>query len=174
MPLGGEHALACQGFCGLPPEKSRDTLAKAVELAEEAGLLEVAAWARNSLGVHHIYMLADARAARDHCRRSAELYRQVGRTVDEIYVLASVSMDSQFLGEFEEAEAALSLMRQLLSQLGEPGRGAENACFCEIWFLGHRGEWLEAGRRHAKEKAPGGPSRVQRTPATPEAGRRVA
>ncbi len=140
------RALNTMVYCGLPPEESRDALAKAVALAEEAGLLEAAARARNGLGVHHIYILADAVIARDHCRRSAELYRQAGCILDEVYVLANVAMDSQFLGAFEEAEATLSLMRRLLSQLDEAGRAGENARFCEIWLLGHRGEWTEAAR----------------------------
>jgi tetratricopeptide (TPR) repeat protein len=141
------NALASLGFYGgLSPEKSLELLTRAVELAEGAGLLEVAAWAHNRLGVHHAYVLADVRVARDHCRRSAELFRQIGRTVDQAYALANVATDSQFLGELEQAEATLSLGRQLLSQFAEPGRAAYNACFCEIWLLGHRGEWAEAAR----------------------------
>jgi DNA-binding SARP family transcriptional activator/predicted ATPase len=140
-------ALAWLGrYGGLSPEKSLELLATAVELAEGAGLLEVAASAHNRLAVHQAYTLADARTARDHCCQAADLYRQVGRTVDQAYVLVNVATNSQFLGEFEEAEATLSLVRQLLSQVSEPGQAAYNAHFCEIWLLGHLGEWAEAAR----------------------------
>jgi tetratricopeptide (TPR) repeat protein len=61
-------------------------------------------------------------------------------------MLVNVATDSLLLGEFEEAEATLSLVRQLLSQLTEPGRAAYNARFCEVWLLGRRGEWAEAAR----------------------------
>jgi hypothetical protein len=44
--------------------------------------------------------------------------------VDQVYALANVALDSQWLGEFEEVEAVLSRVRQLLSQLSEPGRAA--------------------------------------------------
>jgi tetratricopeptide (TPR) repeat protein len=133
-------------YGGLSAEKSQESLATAVRLAEGAGLLEVAASAHNRLGVYHAYTLADVRTARDHCRRSAELFRQVGRTADQAYVLVNVATNSQFLGEFEEAEAALSFVCQLLSQLAEAGRAAYNARFCEVWLLGHQGEWAEAAR----------------------------
>jgi tetratricopeptide (TPR) repeat protein len=140
-------ASASLGFYGgLSPEESQKLLRKAIALAEGAGLLEVAAWAHNRLGVYHAYTLADARTARDLCRQSAEIFRQVGRTVDQAYMLVNVATDSLFLSEFEEAEATLSLVRQLLSQLTEPGRAAYSARFCEVWLLGHRGEWAEAAR----------------------------
>jgi hypothetical protein len=140
-------ALASLGFYGgLSSEESQKLLRKAIALAEGAGLLEVAAWAHNRLGVHRAYILADARGARDLSRRSAELFRQVGRTANQAYMLVNVATDSLLLGEFEEAEATLSLVRQLLSQLTEPGRAAFNARFCEVWLLGHRGEWAEAAR----------------------------
>jgi tetratricopeptide (TPR) repeat protein len=140
-------ALAWLGrYGGLSAEKSQESLVRAVRLAEGAGLLEVAASAHNRLGVYHAYTLADARTARDHCRQAAELYRQVGRTADQAYVLVNVATNSQFLGEFEVAEATLSLVRQSLSQLCEPGVAAYNARFCEVWLLGHRGEWAEAAR----------------------------
>jgi adenylate cyclase len=140
-------ALAWLGrYGGLSAEKSQESLARAVGLAEGAGLLEVAASAHNRLGVHCAYTLADARTARDHCRQAAELYRQVGRTVDQAYVLVNVATNSQLLGEFEEAEATLSFVCQLLRQLTEAGRAAYNARFCEVWLLGHRGEWAEAAR----------------------------
>jgi tetratricopeptide (TPR) repeat protein len=140
-------ALASLGFYGgLSSEESQNLLRKAIALAEGAGLLEVAAWAHNRLGVHRAYILADARGARDLSRQSAELFRQVGCTADQAYMLVNVATDSLFLSEFEEAEATLSLVRQLLSQLTEPGRAAYNARFCEVWLLGHRGEWTEAAR----------------------------
>jgi tetratricopeptide (TPR) repeat protein len=140
-------ALAGLGrYGGLSADKSRETLARAVELAEGAGLLEVAASAHNRLGVHYAYTLADARTARDHSRQATELYGQVGRTVEQAYVLVNVATDSQLLGEFNEAEAALSSVCQLLSQVTEAGVAAYNARFCQVWLLGHRGEWAEAAR----------------------------
>jgi DNA-binding SARP family transcriptional activator len=139
-------ALASLGHCGLPPEESREALLKAVALAEEAGLLEVAARAQNSLGVDYAYILADPRTAREYSRRSAELYGRAGAIANQVYVLANVSQDSQYLGEFEEAEATHSLIHQLLGQLEEPGSATENAFYAEIWLLLHRGEWAEAAR----------------------------
>jgi tetratricopeptide (TPR) repeat protein len=139
--------LASLGYYGgLSPEESLELLMKAMALAEGAGLLDTAALVHNNLGTCMMFRWADARTARDHHRRSAELLRQVGRTVGQVFALASAAIDSQFLGEFAEAEATLSHMRHLLSQLTEPGRAADNLCVCEIRLLGHRGEWVKAAR----------------------------
>jgi adenylate cyclase len=138
------HAMASLEYCGLPPEESREALLKAVALAEEAGLVEVAARAHDRLGVNYAYILADLRAAREHQRRAAELYRRAGHTARQVGALANVSQGAQYLGEFEEAEAAQSLIHQLLSQIEEGGSAAENAFYGEIRLLGHRGEWVEA------------------------------
>lgn len=70
----------------------------------------------------------------------------MGRTVARVFYLANAAIESQFLGEFQEAEATLARMRLLLSQLAEPGRAADKFAVSEIQLLGYRGKWAETAQ----------------------------
>jgi tetratricopeptide (TPR) repeat protein len=140
-------------MCGLQGEEALEALTKAVELAESHGLLDVAARAHNNLAVPKADLLGDIRAARDHLRRAAELFRQAGDIAVEAFVLCNVAYCSMVLGDFDEAEAKLSLTRQLLSELSESGRARAIIRRREAVLLAHRGEWAEAARLARAEQA---------------------
>jgi tetratricopeptide (TPR) repeat protein len=135
---------------GILPDKTREeaieALERAAELAEEAGLLHVAGRALNNLGVIHYARLGDYRTARHYYGRAAAGDRQVGNITSEIYCLANLFEASAWLGDFEEAEASLQRIRDLLGRVDDPGLAGDVASIREALILICRGDWAEAVR----------------------------
>lgn len=89
-------------------EEALNALHRSIELAEEAGLLAIAARAHLNTGSMTRFLLGDQEAARTHFLRSAKLSRRRGVVQEEFMALiGSVSVSIQ-LGELDEAERALN------------------------------------------------------------------
>jgi hypothetical protein len=124
----------------VPYEESVSTLIQAVELAESAGLLDQAARARNNLSVR----LHDTQAAREHVLRAAELERQRGEILGELFYSYRSAELSLYLGELAEVEQELPSLRRLLNAVEESGMMALRLRLLEAIFLRYRGELAEA------------------------------
>ena len=124
----------------VPYEESVSTLTRAVELAESAGLLDQAARAHNNLSVR----LMDAQAAREHVVRAAELERQRGEILGELFYAYRAAELSLYLGELAEVEEELPSLRRLLGEVQESGMMTLRLRLLEAMLLRHQGKLAEA------------------------------
>jgi serine phosphatase RsbU (regulator of sigma subunit) len=129
-----------------PPEESMAALREAVELAESAGLLHIASRAHHNLGVVIDDQLGDHRAAREHYLRSAEICRQRGAALEELFSQLNVIGRSLELGETAVAEAALAEMEALADTVPDPQLARLRLNSLSAALLWTRGEWAEAFR----------------------------
>jgi serine phosphatase RsbU (regulator of sigma subunit) len=141
------EALATLGLLpNQPPEKALAALSKAAELAESFDLLSQAARAHVNLAALKATAMPDFGAARDHYRRAAELQRLRGNTAGELLGLGGMVGVLLETGNFAEVEAALPNMRQLLSELSNPGPAAFHIRISEALLRRYRGELSEAAQ----------------------------
>jgi serine phosphatase RsbU (regulator of sigma subunit) len=141
------EALATLGlFKDQPPEAAFAALSMAVELAESAGLLSQAARAHINLAALMATVLPDFAAARDHYRRGAELHRLRGNTAGELLGLGGMAGVLLEAGRFDEVQATLPIMRQLLDNFAGPGPGAFHIRISEALLSRYRGELAEAAQ----------------------------
>ena len=139
------EALATLGL--LPdqrPEEALAALSEAAELAESANLLGQAARAHVNLAALKATAMPDFAAARDHYRRAAELQRLRGNTAGELLGLGGMAGVLLESGSFEEVEATLPVMRELLNELDNPGPEAFHIRISEALLRRYRGELAEA------------------------------
>ena len=141
------EALATLGLLhNQSPEEALAALSKAADLAESAGLLSQAARAHVNLAALMATALPDFAAACDHYRRAAELQRLQGNTAGELLGLGGMSGVLLDMGNLEEVDATLPVMRRLLDELGERGPAAFHIRVSEALLRRYRGELPEAGR----------------------------
>jgi serine phosphatase RsbU (regulator of sigma subunit)/class 3 adenylate cyclase len=141
------EALATLGLLpDQPPDAALAALSKAAELAESADLLSQAARAHVNLAALKATAMPDFAAARDHYRRAAELQRLRGNTAGELLGLGGMAGVLLESGNFEEVEATLPTMRQLLSELANPGPAAFHVRISEALLRRYRGELAEAAQ----------------------------
>jgi predicted ATPase len=135
------EALTTLGILpGQPYEEAVSTLTRAIELAESAGLLYQAARAHNNLGIH----LDDARAAREHLMRAAELCRQRGEILGELLCTYNAAYHSLLLGDLAAVQEALPSLWQLLDAAEESGMTTMRLRGLEAILLRHQGELTQA------------------------------
>ena len=140
-------ALATMGMLyDAEPEVAMEVLTRAVELAESNDLLYQASRAHTNLAYILYSAMADFRTARDHNRRAAELSRQRGSVVTEILALGNAAHQSLLLGDFAEAEEALSDLRQLRNLVDDPGTVSVHILINEAGLLRYHGALDEALR----------------------------
>jgi serine phosphatase RsbU (regulator of sigma subunit) len=127
-----------------PPEDVLAALAKAVELSEFNGLLQIAVRAHHNLGVMISGLQGDQGAARRNYLRAAEIARQRGVVSEEIYSLLNAVEVSLGLGNFSEVEEMLFKLDQLLNDIPDPApyRVAVDSIKARL-FWGH-GDWDQA------------------------------
>jgi len=128
----------------VPSDESLESLAKAVELAESNGLIEIATRANHNLGVVTAEHLGDQKASREHYLRAAELARQRGAAQEEIFSLTSASGVSLGLGELSIAEEIVSRIKQIRSTLSDPSQVELEIAGIEFGLKFLNGELQEA------------------------------
>jgi tetratricopeptide (TPR) repeat protein len=135
----------------VPYDESLSVLSRAVELAESAGLLDQASRAHNNLGG----ALIDPEAAREHYMRAAELERQRGEILGELFCACNAAEHSLYLGDLAAVEAMLPSLRQLLEAAEESGKMEMGVRGLEFTLLRYRGELAAAieGLRSLRTKA---------------------
>ncbi len=162
-------ALATYGILpNLEPEQALASLEKAVELAESAGLLRIAARAHHNLGAMLRSIQNDqmnpspdiAQTARLHFLRTAELNRQRGAVAEELLSMASVADIALASGDLKEVEQLLPQLRKLsqaidhsssentppLSQASSRKSAGLQVDVIESQLLSLKGQWYEALR----------------------------
>jgi tetratricopeptide (TPR) repeat protein len=117
-------------------------LTRAVELAESAGLLRQAARAHNNLAA--LMGWSDAQGARSHFLRAAELERQRGAVVSELFSTSNAIGMAGILGDLATAEAELRSMRQLLDTVHNPGQTESQYGYMKAALLRYRGKVTDA------------------------------
>jgi tetratricopeptide (TPR) repeat protein len=135
------EALSTWGM--LPGQTRQETvsaLTRAIELAESAGLLDQAARAHNNLGVQ----LGDTETAREHFLRAAELARQRGEVLQELFFASNATLQSLWLGDLAAVEEALPLLRQLPAAAQKPGMMTVQLRGLEAGLLRYQGRVTEA------------------------------
>jgi tetratricopeptide (TPR) repeat protein len=124
----------------VPYEEAESALTRAIELAESAGLLDQAARAHNNLGVR----LDDTQAAREHFWRAAELARQRGEILQELFFAGNAVLQSLWLGDLTEVEEVLPALRQLPDAAEKPGVATLRLRGLEVGLLRYQGKLTEA------------------------------
>jgi predicted ATPase len=137
------EALTTLGvFPGQQAEEALSALTRAVELAESAGLVRQASRAHNNLAVR--LGLSDLQAARSHFLQAAELERQRGAVVSQLFSSSNAISMAVIQGDFAAAEAELRSMRQLLDTIHNPRQAISQYGMTEALFLRYRGEVTRA------------------------------
>ena len=88
-------------------EEAIDALHRAIALAEEAGLLAIAARAHLNTGSMTRFLPGDQEASRPHFQRSAELSRRRGAVQEEFMAMIGLASVSLQIGDLEEVERTL-------------------------------------------------------------------
>lgn len=127
-----------------PAEQALAALRRAVELAESAGLLEVAVRAHHNLGATIKGRTGDLSAAHEHFMRAADLARQRGAVQEELLALGSAASISLATGQVATVEELLPELERLTRSI--PATVGPHYALEQIRavLLEHRGAWAEA------------------------------
>jgi serine phosphatase RsbU (regulator of sigma subunit) len=125
-------------------EVALEALTKAVEIAESAGLLDIAHRAHHNLGVNISNFLGDQRVARDHYLKAAELARKRGAAYEELFSLMNAITVSLGLGELAVVEKTLPKIKQLVDIISDPAPAKLKLRGIEAELMINRGQWEEA------------------------------
>ncbi len=131
----------------LPDQPAEEVLAalnKAVELAEAAGLLEIAVRAHHNLSTAEKGMLGDFQAARRHLERAIELARYRGVAQEELFSRLNLAGIMLGLGELEAVEKEIQELERLAGTLADPGVKSLMLPAIRAHLFGYRGEWAKA------------------------------
>ena len=125
-------------------EEAIDILGKAVDLAESAGLLEIAHRAHHNLGAMITSATGNVESARRHFLQGAALARQRGAAQDELFSLSDAVSMSLSSGHLEEVTEGLARMEDLLRAV--PGHSPQPHGYHHIRasLLERQGHWDEA------------------------------
>jgi len=129
------------------PESALQALTRAVEIAESAELLSHAARAHTNLAALLANRIQDFQPARDHYRRSAELRRLKGSKAGELLGLGGAGEISLLLGDLEETQATIPILRELLDEVINPGPAVFHFQKIEALLLRYQGDLAGATRR---------------------------
>jgi tetratricopeptide (TPR) repeat protein len=131
----------------LPNRPSEEVLAdlrRAVQLAESAGLLEIASRANHNLGVMTSDLLGDQRAAREYFRRAANHCQRRCVATEQVFSLISALGISVGLGDLADVEATLPEIEQLVEGSPDPEHVAQELQIMRAFLLWTRGPRAEA------------------------------
>jgi len=127
-----------------PADATLSALRKAVELAEGAGLLQIAFRAYHNLGIMTGVLEADLHRARGYLVRAAELAHKRGSISEELISQLSVRGYTINLGELAAAEAHLVEIEALAAALPDPETASLEIEASRPWLLQMKGQLGEA------------------------------
>ena len=131
----------------LPDQDADETLAvlrRAVELAEGAGLLQIAFRAYHNLGIMTDVFEADLHKARGYLLRAAEMAHRRGSASEELISQRSVRGYMLNLGELAAAEAHLVELEALVATLPDPETESLEIEAGQPRLLAMKGQWTES------------------------------
>jgi serine phosphatase RsbU (regulator of sigma subunit)/tetratricopeptide (TPR) repeat protein len=140
-------ALATLGV--LPDQRAESSLAalkKAVELAEEAGLLSTAARAHHNLGIMISELVGDLASGREHFLQAAKLSRTRGVVSEEALSRMSAIGHSLTLGDLAAAQAGLTSLEDLAQALPSSDAIHLEMQSIRAALFWTKGEWPQALR----------------------------
>ena len=137
---------------GQTPQEALDRVARAAQLAEGANLPSIAFRAHNGLAIVDS-VVNGLRAGADRLQRAVQLSRQMGSIAQEMLVLFNMAEVHLAMGELNNAQATLSRMRQLATELDEPDSPDNRICRLEAAVLLHQGRWNQAASLLRKAQA---------------------
>ena len=126
------------------PDETLAALRKAVDLAEGAGLLQIAFRAYHNLGVMTGVFEADLQKARAYLIRAAELAHKRGSISEELVSQLSIRGYTLNLGELAAAEAHLAELEALVAALPDPETASLDLEAGRPGHLALKGQWSEA------------------------------
>ena len=143
-------ALATLGVLpDLAPAEVLAALAKAVELAENSGLLRIAVRAHHNLGVMKSGLQGAQQAARHHYLRAAEIAQQRGVASEELFSLVNAAEVSLGLANLSEVEEFLLRLELLLQEIADPAPfkpAIDGIRAGLLWMRGEEGPSLRLSR----------------------------
>jgi serine phosphatase RsbU (regulator of sigma subunit) len=131
----------------LPDQPAGSALAalhKAVELAEEAGLLQIAFRAYHNLGVMSGTWEGDLYKAREYFTRAAEISHKRGNVSEELLSRISIVGHTLNLGEFAVAEARIAELQTMAAALPDAETSLLEIRTSQAALLALKGHWTEA------------------------------
>lgn len=134
-------------LCDLPPERALGALQRAVDLAEEAGMLGIAARAHINMCWTLVELVGDLAGAYTHIERALTLTRRQGVAAEEFLELESLAEVALMQGAFSTAETFLPMLHQLLPATPRPEREMRYIQLLEAELCFCRGHWQEAAER---------------------------
>ena len=140
-------ALATLGVLPDQPEdEALAALTRAVDLAEAAGLLDVALRAHHNLGAMKQKLKGDLGAAREHFQQAARVAHQRGVVSEEIYSWTAAAGTSLEMGDLADVEETLPRLEQMASTLPDSGPVVHKLDDMRATLAQFQGKWTEALR----------------------------
>ncbi len=127
----------------LPHDTRRQRLKRAVELAESAGLLAIAARAHLNLG-GRLQEDGEHAPARAHFLRAYELAQKMGMDTWAYDFLSSAAYVSLDMGDFPAVEAALAELKGISTNHLTASQVGALATILEVRLLAYQGHWEQA------------------------------
>jgi tetratricopeptide (TPR) repeat protein len=138
------EALATLGILpNQPPENAQQALEQAVQLAESAGLLTVAARANLNLG-GHLQGTGKFRASLVYLNRARQLAQRMGIVSWEFDFVSAILDTHLNLANLDEVENGLQTLRQLAVQIPNATSQLALIDIIEAGLWANRGEWPRA------------------------------
>jgi serine phosphatase RsbU (regulator of sigma subunit)/tetratricopeptide (TPR) repeat protein len=129
-----------------PDDEALAALTRALDLAEAAGLLDVALRAHHNLGAMKQSLKGDQRAAREHFQQAAKVAHQRGVVSEEFYSWAAAAGTSLEMCDLAAVEEALPHLEHLASALPDPGLMVHKLDDLRATLAQFQGNWTEALR----------------------------
>ncbi|MFN2219560.1 MAG: SpoIIE family protein phosphatase [Anaerolineae bacterium] len=133
---------------GILPDQPADSalaaLHKAVELAEDAGLLQIAFRAYHNLGVMTGTWEGDLYKTREYFAHAAEISHKRGNLSEELLSRISIVGHTLNLGEFAVAEARIAELQAMAAALPDPETSLLEIRTSQAGLLTLKGHWTEA------------------------------
>ncbi len=126
------------------PDEAIAALTRAVDLAEAAGLLDIAFRAHINLGSAVRNFRDDLPGCRKHFMRSAEVARQRGALQEEIFALSAVASLLLHAGEMDELEPLLNEMDRLQGSMPARGQVSRQVDYLRALVMMMRGRYAES------------------------------
>jgi serine phosphatase RsbU (regulator of sigma subunit) len=127
----------------IEPEERQKLLESAVELAESAGLLNVASRAHLNLGSAKMSLHGDMEGGKSHFLRAAELAQRCGAIQNELFYRNSAVSIAMEMGDLDEVEHTIPTLEKLAQSLPDQSIALFELNLLKLMPRAYRGHWSE-------------------------------
>lgn len=127
----------------ISPQEALAALEKAVALADQFGLLQIAHRAYINLGSTRLGLLGDLESARQCYLKAAEIARQRGAVQEELFSMIGWLGLAVEGGDFLAAENAIPSLEKLQKELAKPGISHNEIQLTKLTIQGMRFGWKD-------------------------------